>query len=157
MSCGSRLIIDEAVVRQFALYAQHKPYNREAGGLLLGRHLLGSEHIAVDDLSVPMRGDRRRRCSFFRGKGHQGYAHKRWNQSQGTSAYLGNWHTHPEPYPSPSTTDIADWKNVVKNDLYEGDRLYFLIVGTRELACWEGSAATGSLTRLSAYHNKQRN
>ena len=108
-------------------------------------------HLAVDHISEPQRGDKRSRYGFFRGKGHEKTAHKYWKSSNGTCAYLGNWHTHPEAYPTPSQTDINDWLNVLKNDVYEGNRLYFVIVGTSEIACWEGFKSSNSFIKLKEY------
>ncbi|WP_444930629.1 Mov34/MPN/PAD-1 family protein [Microbulbifer sp. SSSA002] len=151
---GCRLIIDDQVVKSLLGYRQLKCTSLEGGGLLLGRHLLASTHIAVDDISRPMRGDRRTRTTFYRGKGHEKYAHRKWRESSSTYAYIGNWHSHPEPYPTPSKTDIRDWLNVLENDTYEGNKLYFLILGTKELACWEGDAGSGKLIKLEKYNQK---
>ena len=145
----SQLILTSLVIQKFIQYQQDKPYKYEAGGLLLGRHLKDCSHLAVDYISEPQRGDKRSRCSFFRGKGHQKTAHKYWHNSGGTCAYLGSWHTHPEPYPTPSQTDINDWLNVLKNDVYEGSHLYFVIVGTKEIACWEGTINNPYITKLT--------
>ena len=145
---GQNLIIDDDVIKQFSKFRQTKLFSREAGGLLLGRHLVDTTHIAVDNISKPMKGDRRTRTSFFRSEGHEKYAHECWNNSGGTCGYLGNWHTHPEPFPTPSIVDIEDWLNVLKNDVYEGERLYFIIVGTKELACWEGDSQNMSINRI---------
>jgi integrative and conjugative element protein (TIGR02256 family) len=148
---GGRLIIDSSVIEQFMSYQQHNIQDYEAGGLLLGRHLKDCFHLAVDYISIPQRGDKRSRYSFFRGKGHQKIAHQYWESSNGTCTYLGNWHTHPEPYPTPSQTDINDWLNVLQNDIYEGNSLYFIIVGTREIACWEGFKKSKSFIKLKEY------
>lgn len=149
---GGRLIIDGSVIGKLIQYQQNKPNDYEAGGLLLGRHLKDCLHLAVDYISEPQRGDKRSRYGFFRGKGHQKTAHKYWESSNGTCAYLGNWHTHPEPYPTPSQTDINDWLNVLKNDIYEGNSLYFVIVGTSEIACWEGFKNSRSIVKLIKYN-----
>ena len=148
---GNRLIVDGSVIHKFIQYQQNSFNDYEAGGLLLGRHLKNCSHLAVDHISKPQRGDKRSRYGFFRGKGHQKIAHKYWAISNSTCAYLGNWHTHPEPYPEPSQTDINDWLNVLKNDVYEGNHLYFIIVGTREIACWEGFRNNQSFIKLNEY------
>jgi len=150
-SDGSRLIIDSSVVNEFNCYQQKKFSDYEAGGLLLGRHLINCAHLAVDHISTPQQGDKRSRYGFFRGKGHQKVAHKYWSTQEGTCTSLGNWHTHPEPYPTPSQTDLNDWLNVLKNDVYEGDYLYFVIVGTHEIACWEGFKNKQSFIKLTEY------
>ena len=46
--------------------------------------------------------------------------------SLGTKSYLGEWHTHPEPNPRPSSLDITEWKKTAN---YNEDMLLFLIVG----------------------------
>jgi integrative and conjugative element protein (TIGR02256 family) len=147
----SRIIFDEAVIDTLMCYRQNSSLKVEAGGLLLGRHLKGGSHIAVDLVSEPMRGDRRTRTSFFRGRGHERFAHECWHNSKGVFAYLGNWHTHPCMYPLPSETDFDDWRNVLKNDIYEGKNLYFVIVGTKGLACWEGCSQHGKFVKLEEY------
>lgn len=150
-SDNSRIVFDETVMNTFSRYKQNSHGNLEAGGLLLGRHLAGGTHLAVDIISEPMNGDRRTRTSFFRGRGHELFAHKCWQNSKGTCAYLGNWHTHPCIYPNPSETDFNDWRNVLENDIYEGVKLYFIIVGTQELSCWEGCAQNGNFIKLEEY------
>ncbi len=119
--------------------------------MLLGRHLKRGTHIAVDLVSEPMLGDTRKRTSFFRGHEHERFAHKCWHASNATCAYLGNWHTHPEKNPVPSETDLYDWSNVLNNDVYEGEYLYFVIVGIQEIACWEGCRKQNDFVKLEEY------
>lgn len=51
-------------------------------------------------------------------------------------AYLGSWRTHPEFDPTPSSVDRIDWAQAVSQDRYEGDCLFFLIVGTKKIRGW---------------------
>ncbi|MDU9048100.1 MAG: Mov34/MPN/PAD-1 family protein [Candidatus Electrothrix sp. Rat3] len=148
---SSRIIFDKAVVATFLTYRQNSLSSPEAGGLLLGRHLKDGSHIAVDHVSEPMLGDKQKRNSFFRGEGHEQFAHKYWLTSNGTCAYLGSWHTHPALNPLPSKTDLHDWLNVLKNDIYEGKYLYFVIVGIQEIHCWEGSRNSKNFVKLEKY------
>jgi integrative and conjugative element protein (TIGR02256 family) len=150
-SDGSRIIFDKNIIVTFSKYRQNSSFTPEAGGLLLGRHLKEGSHIAVDRVSEPMSGDRQERNSFFRGEGHEKFAHKYWLASCGTCAYLGNWHTHPSPNPFPSKTDLHDWRNVLKNDVYEGTHLYFVIVGIKEIHCWEGKRHSNNFVKLERY------
>ncbi|MCI5208841.1 MAG: hypothetical protein D3910_08615 [Candidatus Electrothrix sp. ATG2] len=150
---GSRIIFDKTITATFLKYRQDSRLKPEAGGLLLGRHLKSGSHIAVDRVSEPMLGDKRTRGSFFRGEGHERFAHKYWLASNGTCAYLGSWHTHPALIPSPSKTDLTDWINVLKNDIYEGNYLYFVIVGIKEISCWEGNRHSDNFEKLERYTN----
>lgn len=131
-----RLIIVEHAVQQMLAYAQHHWWNCEAGGVLLGRHLLDSRDVVVDEVSTPQKSDRRRRFAFFRSSRHEHIARQRWSEQERTSAYLGLWHTHPEPDPNPSSVDCCDWQQAVSGDTFEGDRLFFPIVGTERIRVW---------------------
>lgn len=149
-SSGIRVKLDGVVVARLATYRQTRPRQHEAGGVLLGRHLLDSGDIVVDDISEPMPGDTRSRFGFRRQqKSHQIRVDNAWLASRGTCVYLGEWHTHPEPDPTPSSTDLADWRRHLQVDVFDGDCLYFLIVGTRALRVWEGARSTLLLRPLS--------
>lgn len=131
-----RLIIVENAMAQMQALAQRRRWNCEAGGVLLGRHLLDSHDVVVDEVSTPQSSDRRSRFSFFRSFKHEQVAHLRWIAEQQTSAYLGLWHTHPEADPTPSSVDMNDWQQAVAGDTFEGDRLFFPIVGTQCVRVW---------------------
>jgi integrative and conjugative element protein (TIGR02256 family) len=131
-----RLIIVEHAVQQMQAFAQRRWWDREAGGVLMGRHLLDSPDVVVDEVSTPQDTDRRSRFNFFRSRRHEQLARQRWLQEHSTSAYLGLWHTHPERDPTPSGEDRNDWQKAVASDVYDGDRLFFPIVGTHCIRVW---------------------
>lgn len=131
-----RLIIVEHALKQMQAFAQHRWWDREAGGVMMGRHLLDSHDVVVDEVSTPQDTDRRSRFNFFRSRKHEQVARQRWLHEHSTSAYLGLWHTHPERDPTPSSVDRHDWENAVANDVYEGSRLFFPIVGTECIRVW---------------------
>lgn len=111
---------------------------REAGGVLLG--FLGDESSAllVERCTVPGKGDRRSRYSFYRGPRHQVEAEKWHQQNQGYGTQLGLWHTHPEPTPTPSRVDIDDYQQVLRTGENLPGSLLFLIVGTQQMGFWLG-------------------
>lgn len=131
-----RLIIVEHAMRQMQAFAQQRWWHCEAGGVLLGRHLLDSHDVVVDEVSTPQSSDRRSRFGFFRSSTHEYIARQRWLEQGHTSAYLGLWHTHPELDPTPSSIDRRDWEQAVSGDTFEGDRLFFPIIGTRSIRIW---------------------
>lgn len=131
-----RLIVVEHALKQMQAFAQHRCRDSEAGGVLLGRHLLDSHDVVVDEVSTPQNGDRRSRFGFYRSSMHEQVARQRWMGENSTSAYLGLWHTHPEPDPTPSGVDQRDWQQAVAGDTYDGDRLFFPIVGTHCIRVW---------------------
>jgi integrative and conjugative element protein (TIGR02256 family) len=144
---GSKLIVTETAVAQLKSYAQQFDFQSEAGGVLLGRHLLESKNIVVDEVTLPQPQDKRGRFSFFRSKKHSDIALRRWHETNSTAAYLGLWHTHPEPVPEPSPTDRTDWNKASKKDSYEGERLFFVIVGTETIKVWS-KFRTGKIENL---------
>lgn len=124
-----------AVMKRFR---QTAPDAAEAGGVLLGRHLLDGSAIIVDAVTTPLPGDRRARTRFYRAqRRHQAVIDEAWRTSNGTCTYLGEWHTHPEPIPMPSAIDWADWKRRLHTDRY-AEPLFFVIIGTEQVAAWEG-------------------
>lgn len=134
-----RLIITSQAVEQLLAHVQKWCWQREAGGVLLGRHLLDSEDVVVDEVTGPQSSDRRTRFSFFRSKKHEHIAKERWLAEANTIAYLGLWHTHPEDSPTPSSVDREDWQQAVTNDAFDGARLFFPIVGRKEIRVWTKS------------------
>ena len=139
LSNEGKLNISEDVLKSMIIYIQDQRHKREAGGVLIGRFIKNSKHIIVDEISVPMAGDVRSRTFFKREvKKHQEIIDKAWERSNGTLNYLGEWHTHPENYPSPSHIDLASWKLKLTNDIFSSRYLYFIIVGIKEIGVWEG-------------------
>jgi len=130
-------------------FQQHERHTLEAGGVLLGRHLLDKSAIIVDQVTTPLPGDRRTRTSFYRSqKRHQKIIDQVWQASNGTCTYLGEWHTHPEPVPMPSMVDWRGWLKRLATDQFT-EPLFFVIVGTQHTCVWEGTR-NGVITPLQS-------
>lgn len=129
-------------------YIQSEPQKPEAGGVMLGRHILNSGDIIVDKITIPMKADRQQRYHFYRSrKSHQTLIDIAWRESNGTCTYLGEWHTHPEVTPFPSYVDILNWHRKLLTD-YFSKALFFVIVGTIEIKVWEGQRWLPKVTLL---------
>lgn len=149
LSNDGKLKISEDVLKSMFMYVQDQRHKREAGGVLIGRFIKNSKHIVVDEISVPMAGDVRSRAFFKRGvKKHQKVIDNAWERSNGTLNYLGEWHTHPENYPSPSSIDLSSWKSKLTNDTFSSRYLYFIIVGIEEIGVWEGDRRKLKIKKL---------
>lgn len=136
---GTVMKLDPAALGKLLEFRQVNPHQPEAGGVLLGRHILGGQDIIVDEVTCPLEGDRRGPVTFYRSQErHQHVIDTRWRDTQGTCQYLGEWHTHPEDSPTPSLVDVLDWRRRLRTDTFYGESLFFLIVGTREVRAWEG-------------------
>ena len=128
---------------------QLKALTTESGGILLGRLILDTEHVIIDEVTQPMEGDQRGRTFFIRAQGPtQDYINAAWTNSAGTCIYLGEWHTHPEDNPLPSPQDLRNWQIIVQNAHYEQPFLLFVIVGKCFTRMWEVSKDSLAITQL---------
>lgn len=102
------LHFSEPTLKTFSQYIQTSDTDCEAGGLLLGS--VHGAHMLIQQATVPTAWDRRFRHLFERMPfEHEAIALSRWMASQGTVRYLGEWHSHPENHPHPSSLDRSEW------------------------------------------------
>jgi integrative and conjugative element protein (TIGR02256 family) len=155
-SDAGRLEIGQHALARMLAFVQSTPRKTEAGGVLLGRYLLESTDIVIDGITIPMPGDCRSRSSFYRDhRRHQQAIDRAWRESGGTCAYLGEWHTHPERRPLPSGTDRREWRRKLREDVFDGDRLYFIVVGIESLRVWEGIRSSLECRLIGEYLHAQ--
>lgn len=138
---GTSLVVSTEALSRLIELRQLESHMPESGGLLLGRLFGNGNESAVEQVTVPGKGDKQSRFGFFRSNHHQRAAEKYWRQTNGEGTYLGLWHTHPEPIPNPSGVDMDDWRRALKKDVYHGKGLLFAIVGTRMMGFWYGYTA----------------
>lgn len=123
-NCGE-ILIEPSVVELIRGYCQQKSNMPESGGILLGYRRGNHLHIVV--ATTPQPNDRRTRFRFYRRDPyHQEVAISQWDMSGNTLDYIGEWHTHPEPYPMPSSLDISEW---IKICCARKTNMVFLIAG----------------------------
>lgn len=121
------ILLESRVLDIICGYRQDSREKKEAGGTLMGYR--SGQHLHVFNATTPMPLDKRSRLGFERlDPGHQRAVTKGWEESQGRIDYLGDWHTHPQINPSPSSTDYCEWK---KLGLILNKPLLFVIVGAR--------------------------
>lgn len=86
-------------------FKQLKRRSKESGGILLGQ-VVGNKFF-ITRITMPNKFDQQSRFSFHRDKDvAQILADYEYINSQGKTIYLGEWHTHPELFPTPSSRDI---------------------------------------------------
>ncbi|WP_198361477.1 CBASS system CD-NTase/cGAS isopeptidase Cap3 [Halomonas sp. N3-2A] len=140
-SRGSLLVILPTVLSRLLSYRQYNLSNNEAAGVLIGERR--GSHLVVHQVSEPGKGDIRRR--YFvdrRGPHHQAAVEDAFSRSSGRLQYLGEWHTHPEDVPSPSSTDLNSWKRYLIAD----EPMVLLIVGKNEI--WAAKKCTSTVIPL---------
>lgn len=146
---GGIFKISKGALLQMGSYVQDDHRKTEAGGVMLGRFIVGTADVIVDQVTEPMSSDKRSRRRFFRTvRDHQAVIDRRWCQSRHRCNYLGGWHTHAESSPSPSGIDTSDWKHALQMDKFDCETLYFIIVGTQKIRAWEGNRHTLIITEL---------
>jgi len=136
---AGQLIVPKHIVDSLNKYQQVNYNDTEAGGILLGRQFENKLSITIDEITTPFKSDKRSRNSFYRSKSHHNYAVKRWEESDGYCLYLGLWHTHPEAIPIPSSIDYVDWTKAINQGDFDGKNLFFIIIGTEQVRCWQGA------------------
>lgn len=125
------LIANEALDR-IAADAKRYAGRKERGGILLG--FRRGAHIHVTEATLPMRWDWGTMFSFRRSsRGHQEAALHRWRETQHTSDWVGEWHSHPEALPKPSLIDLNSWRQMTES---RSVPMVFLIIGYDAL--WVG-------------------
>lgn len=138
------LIIPKQLLIKLHHYKQNESHHKEAGGLLIGYKRKAASvdeaiHFELTDCSTPHRFDKQSRFGFIRRSGsHIKKVLNAWANSNQLQTYLGEWHTHPEPHPTPSSYDINEWKKNLK-----GQKAILIIIGQKSdwFAYWNGSQA----------------
>jgi integrative and conjugative element protein (TIGR02256 family) len=129
---NSGLLIEVAVLSQLGAFRQTRAHATEAGGILLGYRR--DAHLHVVMATPPGPSDTRGRIRFRRDdESHARIALAEWSNSGEMIDYLGEWHTHPESDPLPSTLDLEEWRKICSR---RKDPMVFLIQGT--LSQWVG-------------------
>lgn len=119
------VLIERKVLVQMQTTAEAADYRHEVGGVLLGCYR--GPHIHIQDATRPQARDRFSFASFVRDSfGHQSLAARAWRRSGGITTYVGEWHSHPEGVPTPSSIDRASWNQKVSEQCRD---LVFLIQG----------------------------
>ncbi len=126
LKSGTSIVLDTEVLTLLQSYVQtgSRP---EAGGILLGYRR--GVHLDVVAATVPAPQDVQSHWAFVRkDASHQQVAARWWEQSGGRVDYLGEWHTHPQTQPTPSSVDMREWGLLERRNPRP---LLFLIVGTQ--------------------------
>lgn len=136
------IVIMSNVVEVLLSHRQLTPDSFEAAGVIIGERR--GMHLVINDLSEPGVGDIRHRYNVDRrGQHHQAKVISTFSQSNGRKQYLGEWHTHPEDYPTPSNTDKSSWVKNLKNS----KPMIVIIVGRNDL--WVGKIFKNTLVKLT--------
>ncbi|WP_299096995.1 Mov34/MPN/PAD-1 family protein [uncultured Winogradskyella sp.] len=126
-----KIIIEDNVLNLFKNFKQ-TGRKHERGGILLGE--VSSKEIRIKRASIPTVFDSSSRFSFNRNKkSAQIITDYEYNNSNGKIIYLGEWHTHPEKKPSPSSIDCKMISNQFRKNKINEWFLLMIIVGLDDM------------------------
>ncbi len=127
---GVTLRIAQSVIDEISSLVASRGLDTESGGILLGTQVSDAQQFEITMASMPSILDVSRHYSFLRRMTPANkLISKSWDNSAGTVNYLGEWHTHNEPNPTPSATDRSLMLQVVKDGSCLLDRAFMFIVG----------------------------
>ncbi len=115
-----------AAMRKMA--ADLKP--RETGGTLVGHYSEDRLEAFVTCALEAKAGARKQRARFYRPPDNvDGQLARIYQESEGLTHYLGEWHTHPDAGPMPSPTDLSTLRGLAKSRSVATDTPFLVILG----------------------------
>ena len=127
------LVLESPVLKTFLQFRQTGDRS-EAGGLLFGEFCLPK--ISIIEASKPGRLDRRARTLFMPNRPVQQMTiREQFNRGR---HFVGEWHTHPEPNPTPSRMDLESMADSFVKSRHELNCFIMVIVGNNlsQLCLW---------------------
>jgi len=122
---GQILSFSSEVLAHFDINRQRHLWNREAGGHLFAK--IAENQIHVVYASGPEKADYRSRFAFgFKRSRAQSIIDEQFAQGK---HYVGDWHSHPQNVPSPSTVDQRTMASRVLRSDHGLRGMIFCIIG----------------------------
>jgi integrative and conjugative element protein (TIGR02256 family) len=140
---GQHVIFPAPVLDHLAKHSQTRWWHREAGGQLFAR--FDAPNIIIEEATGPRRSDWRTRYSYYPNRrAEQREINRRYAQGL---HFVGDWHTHPEPIPTPSDRDADSMRELFSRSDHALNGFVLAIVGRENfpygLCVWLYSGAVG--------------
>jgi integrative and conjugative element protein (TIGR02256 family) len=131
-----KIIISNEVLETFHKSRQIKKAQKEVGGQLFAK--ISQKEITIIKTYLPNRRDKRTYYSFLPNRKKQ-MEEIYLSFSHGLH-YVGDWHTHPEEFPTPSYIDLESMKECFSKSKHELNNFMLIIVGNSDkyLNLWIG-------------------
>lgn len=142
------ILLTPEVLATFSKY-QQTGAKTEAGGYLIGQEFGGQ--LVVEVATEPGADDIRKSFFFKRNKNRgQKFVDEIWKASGRKMIIAGEWHSHPEKFPTPSKTDIREsMKSFAKGHFPLGFML-IVIVGKKAIVhSWVGIQNKSGLFKIN--------
>jgi len=122
------VLIEPNVVQHLMAHRQLGNTSPEVGGQLFGT--FEKDRVRVILATGPRDADRKSRFSFFPNRNKENAEIKKSFETG--LHYVGDWHTHPERKPSPSSTDLESMKDCFRKSKHQMSHFVMVIVGEDE-------------------------
>jgi integrative and conjugative element protein (TIGR02256 family) len=135
-----KVSINSSIINLFEKFKQSSKKDNESGGILLGQ--VKGNNVYILKASIPNKFDKSSRYSFECNKdAAQIIIDYEFKNGDNKTIYLGEWHTHPEDIPNPSSIDKAMIKDQYFKNKINEPFLILLIQGLKELyvALYDGN------------------
>ena len=123
---GASIVITEQAITTMNRHRQAGSFQKEAGGQLFGR--FDKARTIIVEATPPKWLDRRGRAKFRPNRWLQ-HREIRDRFARGLH-FIGDWHTHPEKIPYPSSEDLQSMKECFERSVHELHAFLMIIVGT---------------------------
>ncbi|WP_377894802.1 Mov34/MPN/PAD-1 family protein [Alteromonas sp. R78001] len=141
LTSGHTIKLSAPVVAHFKEHMQVNEKDKEAGGQLFAR-VEGSQWF-IERASGPFRQDTRSRFGF---KPNRKREQKEIDLAfENGLHFVGDWHSHPEPVPTPSGQDRCSILDLFKNSEHQLEGFLMIIVGNNSISdLWVSLHSTSS-------------
>lgn len=121
------VVFSADAVRHMLQFRQNRAWHRESGGQLFGK--LSNFEIFVVEATGPRASDVRTRISYKPDRrAEQVEIDERFQKGL---IYLGDWHTHPELRPTPSTRDSESMVECFSKSKHSLTSFMLVVVGSK--------------------------
>lgn len=122
---GQQLVLTDVAAHHLYAHRQRTWRDLEAGGQLFARFKHAT--ILVERITGPRRSDQRHRTTFIPDRqAERGEIQRLFRQDL---HYIGDWHTHPERHPAPSSIDLVNFAEMVRCSHHHLNGLVMIVVG----------------------------
>lgn len=125
---GPSVILTKSVIETITRYRQLSKKDKEAGGQLFAV-FEGFDSIVVE-ATEPKKFDKRSRYGFVPSRFIQKIEIK--SRHKDGKHFVGDWHSHPEPIPTPSDLDLNSMADCFRKSHHELLCFLMIITGTAE-------------------------
>jgi integrative and conjugative element protein (TIGR02256 family) len=123
---GQRLVITASVLNHFIKHQQRNRDSLEAGGQLFAK--FSEQFVTISKVTGPRAADRRSRYSYVPDRREE--QKEIYEMHRKGFNFVGDWHTHSEAVPTPSSSDVRTINEAVAKSQHHLHGFVMVIVGT---------------------------